>query len=629
MELKPIAELADVITGFPFDGARYDFEGIRVVRGENVTIGALRWDTTKCWKDEFEHVEYYSLKAGDVVVGMDGSRVGHNRARVEKSDLPLLLAQRVACLRAKPGVDPAYLYYLFKSDRFPEYVERIQTGSTVPHISKDQIEAFMVPCPDKKTQQGIGSVLSSLDAKITLNQRINAELEAMAKLLYDYWFVQFDFPNAKGKPYKSSGGRMVYNSMLKREVPQVWEIKSLGELVDCFDNERVPLSRSQREKRPGHIPYYGATGIFDYIDEHIYEGEYVLIAEDGSIMDDAGWPIVQFITGKSWINNHAHVLRSKVDGHNEFFFQRLKHIPVITVMTGSIQKKITAGNLLGYRIAYPGDELVKQFCEIVRSMRESVFNIEAQNQELTALRDWLLPLLMNGQVRVSTSLDVTPAKGKMGLAMAAEPIATYGKPAPKKLNMEDRAALNGWVIHVSNRDKFLGRTKAEKLEHILEGHLGNDHQREPVRFRAGPLDKKGRELAEQEMQARQWGIVLEKELPSGDKIYPYRAGIRIKEAVVHAETMLGAQLGEAKRIVSLMRDFNTHQCEVLVTLYAAWNDLLHFSKPITNKAIITEASFEWDESKLDIEHEDWEWGLKWLRDNDLVPTGRAKPVRPK
>ncbi len=256
MELKPIAELADVITGFPFDGARYGSEGIRVVRGENVTIGALRWDTTKCWKDEFEHVEYYSLKAGDVVVGMDGSRVGHNRARVEESDLPLLLAQRVACLRAKPGVDPAYLYYLFKSDRFPEYVERIQTGSTVPHISKDQIEAFMVPCPDKKTQQSVGSVLSALDAKIALNQRINAELEGLAKLLYDYWFVQFDFPMSaaqarrlgkpqlEGKPYKSSGGPMVHNAALKREVPEGWEV----ELLDAFGDFRNGINYDPKEE---------------------------------------------------------------------------------------------------------------------------------------------------------------------------------------------------------------------------------------------------------------------------------------------------------------------------------------------------------------------------------------------
>ena len=354
-----------------------------------------------------------------------------NRYALIPEGLKCCLGRRMALIRVdQTKVNPRFLYHYFFGGEWRNVIKTNSVvGATVDRLPIADFPEFPLRLPSLAEQDRIASVLSALDDKIALNTRINAELEAMAKLLYDYWFVQFDFPNAKGKPgsgagprpYKSSGGAMVFNAELKREVPEGWEVKPIGDLVYCYDNERVPLEKSVRAKRQGVIPYYGATGIFDYIDAHIFEGEYVLFAEDGSIMDAQGWPIVQFITGKAWVNNHAHVLQSKAEGHNEFIFQRLKKIPVVTVMTGSIQKKITGGNLLGYRIAYPGDKLVSAYCEAVKPMRATIFNLERQNQELTTLRDWLLPMLMNGQVVVGE------AEEKMGLAMAAEGQAKYGK----------------------------------------------------------------------------------------------------------------------------------------------------------------------------------------------------------
>lgn len=247
-------------------------------------------------------------------------------------------------------------------------------------------------------QQRIASVLSSLDDKIELNNKINAELEAMAKTLYDYWFVQFDFPDSNGKPYRSSGGKMVYNEKLKREIPEGWEMKSLSSIIDVFDSKRIPLSKSQRENKKGIYPYYGATEIMDYIDEYIFEGDYILLAEDGSVMNEKGFPILQFINGKCWVNNHAHVIRGKNQDQNEYIFRLLEMIPVILIKTGSIQMKINQENLLNFETVAAPTNLIDLFSSKVMNIRRKMIVIQQENQQLASLRDWLLPMLMNGQI---------------------------------------------------------------------------------------------------------------------------------------------------------------------------------------------------------------------------------------
>ena len=181
-ELKSykLSEVANLSTGFPFDGSKYSKSGIRVVRGDNVTIGSLRWDSDKlkCWSEPFSRAEEYSLQDGDIVIGMDGSRVGRNRAQISQSDLPLLLAQRVACIRHNEKSVQDYLYYLIFNERFVEYVKSVQTGTSIPHISLKQIGDFEVHLPSIERQKSICCVLKSLDEKIALNNRINHNLAA-------------------------------------------------------------------------------------------------------------------------------------------------------------------------------------------------------------------------------------------------------------------------------------------------------------------------------------------------------------------------------------------------------------------------------------------------------------------
>ena len=239
-----------------------------------------------------------------------------------------------------------------------------------------------------------------------MERHINDNLEAMAKQLYDYWFVQFDFPNEEGKPYKSSGGAMVWNEKLKREIPQEWSNCKLKEFINLFDSKRVPLSSKDRGERQGVYPYYGATGIMDYVNDYIFDGDYILLAEDGSTSDAKGLPIVQYIWGKNWVNNHAHIILPKNERYMMFTYQMLRSIPAKQIETGSIQKKISQENLCGYKMALPNSDLLEKYENVVSPLWEKRKRCIEEINTLTKQRDELLPLLMNGQASVNYHLCV-------------------------------------------------------------------------------------------------------------------------------------------------------------------------------------------------------------------------------
>ena len=308
-------------------------------------------------------------------------------------------------LRENKNSDKKFIYYLSRSPLFRNKAISCMEGTSGrKRVNEGALKTQEILVPDLPTQQKIASVLSALDDKIELNNSINEELEAMAKTLYDYWFVQFDFPivtsSGVEKPYKSSGGKMVYNETLKREIPEGWEVKTVGELVNIFDSKRIPLSKSEREKKKGIFPYYGATEIMDYINDFIFDGEYILLAEDGSVMNSEGFPILQYIYGKTWVNNHAHVLQSKQIEYTEYLYKLLEMIPVILIKSGSIQMKINQDNLLNYKLLVAPETLILKYSKFAKSIRQKLIQNQKQNQELSASRDWLLPMLMNGQVKV-------------------------------------------------------------------------------------------------------------------------------------------------------------------------------------------------------------------------------------
>ena len=356
-----------------------------------------------------QEVERFTLSKGQVALTKDSETrddIGIATYIADNMD-KVLLGYHCAVITPNSAlVDSKYLNAYMHSNIVHKYFENNASGSGQRYtLSYNALLNIPVLLPDLESQKEMGQIFSNIDRKIALNRQINDNLEAMARQLYDYWFVQFDFPDEKGKPYKSSGGAMVWNEKLKREIPQEWNDCKLKDFINLFDSKRVPLSSKDRGERQGVYPYYGATGIMDYVNDYIFDGDYILLAEDGSTSDAKGFPIVQYIWGKNWVNNHAHIILPKNERYMMFTYQMLKNIPAKQIETGSIQKKISQENLCGYKMVLPNSDLLEKYENVVFPLWEKRKRCIEEINTLTKQRDELLPLLMNGQASVNYHLS--------------------------------------------------------------------------------------------------------------------------------------------------------------------------------------------------------------------------------
>lgn len=304
-------------------------------------------------------------------------------------------------------VNPEYLYWYLTQDSIVNYLQSIAETSTsaYPSIKPSVIGGLEIDLPKLEEQKAIANILSTLDEKIETNNQINEKLEEMAQALFKHWFVDFEFPNENGEPYKSSGGEMVESEL--GMIPKGWKVSKLSELITLYDSKRIPLSKNERDKREKIYPYYGASSLMDYVDDYIFDGVYVLLGEDGTVIDELGYPILQYVWGKFWVNNHAHVIKGKNDYSEEFVYMLLKNTNVSSAVTGAVQLKINQKNLKNLSVVIPEDtDLIKQFSGILNYQFSIIRNNSDQNKVLTSIRDNLLPKLMSGEIRVPLDDEV-------------------------------------------------------------------------------------------------------------------------------------------------------------------------------------------------------------------------------
>mgnify|MGYP000874101542 CR=1 FL=1 len=398
-----LGELLRVKHGWAFKGEFFSDTGVQSILtpGNFYESGGFKANPSK---DRFYSGDYpkeYLCSKGDLVVAMTEQAAGLlGSTAIVPEDNRYLHNQRIGLISCNESLNKDFAYYLFMTQSVRQQISRSASGTKVKHTSPEKIYDVQVDIPKIQTQKNIAIFLSILDKKIQINNQINQELEDMAKTLYDYWFVQFDFPDQNGKPYKSSGGKMVYNPELKREIPEGWGVEKLGDITICHDSKRVPLSSNDRELVKGEIPYYGATGIMDYVNDYIFDGDYVLMAEDGSVMTEKGTPILQRISGKNWVNNHAHVLEPIKNHSCKLLMMLLKDVSVMKIKTGSIQMKINQENMNKIVVPAIPLELLFEINQKLEVIDKQQLNLIEENKQLTQLRDWLLPMLMNGQVKV-------------------------------------------------------------------------------------------------------------------------------------------------------------------------------------------------------------------------------------
>ncbi len=399
-KLNDIGELKTGPFGTQFSASEYVSEGIPVINVKNIGYGSIiETGLDHVSKNTLGRLSEHKLKEGDIVFGRKGSVDRHCLIRREQNGW----MQGSDCIRVRltdTSVYPEFVSYYLLTDAVKMKINNSAVGSTMASLNTDILGDIDIILPDYAEQKSIALTLGIIDKKIKNNNRINDYLEEMAKTIYDYWFVQFDFPDEDGKPYKSSGGKMVFCSGLNQEIPQSWDYTSIGNISICLDSERIPLSNQQRQEMKGFIPYYGATGIVDYVNRPIFSGDYVLLAEDGSVMDGNGNPILQRVSGDVWVNNHTHVLQP-VKGYScRLLYLLLKDIPVAMIKTGSIQMKINQANLNNYNILNIPDLIRTNFIVQIEPIDAQIIQIQKENSNLTKIRDWLLPMLMNGQATI-------------------------------------------------------------------------------------------------------------------------------------------------------------------------------------------------------------------------------------
>ncbi|HEL1785436.1 TPA: restriction endonuclease subunit S [Streptococcus suis] len=311
--------------------------------------------------------------------------------------------------------DFEYVYYYMKTQY--ESLRGLSSGVR-NNLNANDIKNYEIRIPESIVEQNnISKVLSVLDQKIAINNQINEELEAMAKTLYDYWFVQFNFPDENGKPYKSSGGKMVYNDQLKREIPEGWGVKQLGELCEFRNGINYEksetgdtLSKIVNVRNISNSSTFVTTHDLDSIALDRRRIESYLVTDRTILITRSGIPGTTRIVSDIPANTiySGFIIGATVANLNLFYyvFYHLKNIEMLmsNQSAGTIMKNISQTTLSEIRIAIPNKEIQKVFSNQVRSLLDVIENNLKQNQELTQLRDWLLPMLMNGQVKVEDNL---------------------------------------------------------------------------------------------------------------------------------------------------------------------------------------------------------------------------------
>lgn len=320
----------------------------------------------------------YTLSTGDIVF----SRVGSvdRCSYVDKSHDGWMFSGR--CLRVRPTelVDSLYLYYYFCLEETKQFVRNIAVGATMPSINTKLLGEVEIALPDLNNQKRIAAVLSSLDDKIENNQKLNDNLLDQAQTLYKQHF-----------PYS-----------VQDDLPDGWRIGTVGEIIEIHDSKRIPLSGADRMKMEKKFyPYYGAASLMDYVDNYIFDGKYLLLGEDGTVVDDAGYPILQYVWGQFWVNNHAHILTGRLGFNVESLYMLFKQTPVKSIVTGAVQPKISQANLRSVQVVIPPEHNLKEYNDLVEPLFSLLRANEEECKSLAALRDTLLPKLMSGEIDVS------------------------------------------------------------------------------------------------------------------------------------------------------------------------------------------------------------------------------------
>ncbi len=426
-----LISLCHSITDCHHSTPEYIDKGKLVIRNYNIKDGRLLLMNSSYTTDEnfFQRIKRAKPEGGDLIITREAPM---GEVCIIPNGLECCLGQRMVLIKPNlDKVDNRYLLYALQSEFVQTQINKSNgTGSIVSNLRIPLLEQLKIPDIDTLSQTRIGSILGDIDAKIELNNKINAELEAMAKLIYDYWFVQFDFPidkdtaekmgnpSLEGKPYKASGGKMVYNKELKREIPEGWRsgfLSDIGDIVggstpskaveEYFCNQDGTPWITPKDLSNNAGKKYITRGECDVTEAGIKSASLKLMPK-GTVLLSSRAPIGYLAISREPVTTNqgfkSFVPRSIYS--SEFIYYAVqKSIKTIEAnASGSTFKEVSTSTLKTIMTILPLEKILNNYDSLIKPIFKKQDILEKQNQKLSELRDWLLPMLMNGQVRVMT-----------------------------------------------------------------------------------------------------------------------------------------------------------------------------------------------------------------------------------
>ena len=426
MELKKykLGELMDVKRGASLAGEHYATSGEYI----RLTCGNFDYQNNTFKLNTSKDNLFYSgpvraefiMKKGDIITPLTEQAIGLlGSTAIIPDDDKYIQSQDIAKIICNEDLlCPSFAFYLISSDAVKKQLSAAAQQTKIRHTSPDKIKDCTVWIPDLPTQEKIGRILSDIDSKIALNRAINQNLEALAKQLYDYWFVQFDFPNEEDKPYKSSGGAMVWNEKLKREIPASWKTVVVDDVAEVF-NGATP-STGDEKNYGGDVVWITPKDLSDQKQKFVYQGERN-ISQAGydscsthmlpinTVLMSSRAPIgLLAIAKKELCTNQGFKSFVPKEGRiaTYLYYYLQFHIKQIEQLgTGTTFKEVSREDVLKFPILKPSDTILDLWEKRVSALNDRQLELQKENENLSKQRDELLPLLMNGQVSLNSDLS--------------------------------------------------------------------------------------------------------------------------------------------------------------------------------------------------------------------------------
>ena len=358
--------------------------GKLLLRTSNLSGAGIDFNDVKYITEDFyKRNQKSQLKKYDLLIARHGD---NGKADIYEADEP---AQALNVVIVEPDfskISPYLLRYFFELPYVHKQIKGDVGGSVQGVINTKQISDLIIPINHSLNYSKIENTLRILEQKIDNNNKTICELEKMAKTIYDYWFLQFEFPNEEGKPYKTSGGKMVWNKELKREIPEEWKSGCLEEMIEICNG------KDHQNLEVGEIPVYGSGGILRYVNKNLYYGESVLIPRKGTLNN------VIYVDEPFWTVDTMFYTKMKKKDSALFVYYTVKLFDFEKLNTGTGVPSMTSSIIYSLKTIIPDENILEAFNSKVCPLYKQIQHNKKENQELTSLRDFLLPLFMNGQV---------------------------------------------------------------------------------------------------------------------------------------------------------------------------------------------------------------------------------------